>query len=110
MAEEEKKDAPEEAQEESKDAPADDVASLPAPDFLVFISGVAAQVLMQLGEIENPMTKKTEPDLPAAKYSIDLIEMLKDKTEGNRTDDETRYIETVLYDLRMRYVKASETK
>ncbi|MBI1848824.1 MAG: DUF1844 domain-containing protein [Planctomycetes bacterium] len=82
-------------------------AEFPQPNFLVFISTLASQALLALGEIEHPATGKVEIDLPQAKYTIDLLQLLQDKTKGNRTDDESRAIEAYLYDLRMKYVRRS---
>jgi hypothetical protein len=60
-----------------------------------------------LGEIQDPLTQQQAKNLPLAKQTIDLIGMLKEKTKGNLTPDEERLIESALYDLRMRYVKAA---
>jgi len=79
---------------------------IPPPTFLSFISGFAAQVLIQLGEIKNPLTQKTEPDLLAARYAIDTLSILRDKTSGNLSADEERYFDAMLSDIRMRYVRA----
>jgi hypothetical protein len=79
----------------------------PPADFLHFVSGIAAQVLMQLGEIENPIAGKRQVDLEAARYSIDVLQMLEDKTRGNLAPDEERYLKAALHDLRMRYVEAA---
>jgi hypothetical protein len=46
-----------------------------------------------------------EVDLEAAKYSIDILSVLKEKTKGNLTPDETRYLDGMLYEFRMRYVE-----
>ncbi len=62
---------------------------------------------MQLGEIEDPISQKIDKNLPLAKQTIDLIGMLKEKTKGNLTPDEEKLIENILFDLRMRYVKAT---
>ena len=82
-------------------------SEFPQPNFLVFISTLASQALLALGEIEHPATGKVEIDLHQAKYTIDLLQLLQDKTKGNRTDDESRAIEAYLYDLRMKYVRRS---
>ncbi len=75
-------------------------------DFITFIMSLATSVLMQLGENEEGAA--TGPaDLPLAKQTIDIIGMLRDKTRGNLTPDETRVLDGVLYDLRMRYLKQS---
>jgi len=79
---------------------------LPPADFLHFISGLATQALMQLGEIENPLAGEKVVDLEAARYSIDLLGIIEEKTRGNLTPDEKRYLAAALHDLRMRYVQA----
>ncbi len=78
----------------------------PEPDFNTFISGLGMQALMLLGDFSHPQTKdKIKPDYQQAKYTIDLIDMLKKKTEGNLTKEEANLIDNLLYDLRMRYLK-----
>jgi len=85
-------------------------SELPAPDFVHFVSGIAAQTLMQLGDIENPFAGEKKVDLESARYSIDIIAMLEEKTKGNLTPDEERYLKAALHDLRMRYVEAASGK
>jgi hypothetical protein len=68
---------------------------------------LSTSALIQLGEVQDPFTEKTAKNLPLAKQTIDLIGMLKEKTKGNLTPEEGKMIEYILYDLRMRYVKAS---
>ena len=80
----------------------------PEANFSMFISGLALQVLMQLGEIPNPVTKKKEKELEQAKYLIDILAMLKEKTANNLTKEEARLFEDTLYDLRMRFVTAAK--
>ncbi len=79
---------------------------LPEPSLRTFVSGLAGQVLINLGLFENPSTGRREQDLEQAKYSVDLLQLLKDKMRGNLIDEEEKFINTVLYDLRMRYVEA----
>jgi len=80
----------------------------PKPDFRVFLAGLYTQTLMYLGEIENPVTRKTERNLPEAQYLIDTIDMLRQKTRGNLSTEEGQYLDGLLHDLRMRYVSAAE--
>ena len=80
---------------------------LPEINFINFLFSLSTSALIQLGEIQDPLTQQQVKDLPLAKQTIDLIGMLKEKTKGNLTPDEEKLIETVLYDLRMRYVKAT---
>jgi hypothetical protein len=88
-----------------EEAPAQE-GPLPEIDFTSFIFSLSTSALIQLGEIEDPFTKTSVKNLPLAKQTIDLIGMVKEKTKGNLTPDEERLIEYVLYDLRMKYVKA----
>lgn len=81
---------------------------LPQASFLNFLSGIATQTLMQLGELANPFTREKHVSLDEAKYSIDLIAVLEEKTKGNLSEEEQRYQTAILYDLRMRYVEAVE--
>jgi len=81
---------------------------LPPAEFLPFVSGIAAQALMQLGAIDNPIYGKKIVDLDAARYSIDIIGVLEEKTRGNLTPEEEKYLKAALHDLRMRYVSAAQ--
>ncbi len=94
----------EEAKEDKEEAKPK--TPLPEPDFGSFVSGLGMQALMLLGEFADPESKEPKPDYEQAKYTIDLIDMLKKKTEGNLTKEESDLVEHLLYDLRMRYVKA----
>jgi hypothetical protein len=64
------------------------------------------QTLVFLGELPQPETGRVEKNLPMAKYLIDTLAILKEKTRGNLTPDEKNQLETFLAELRMRYVKA----
>ena len=76
----------------------------PEPDFNFFITSLALQTSIALGVIENPMTNKKEENLIQAKFLIDTLGVLKDKTKGNLTNEEEKLLENVLYELRMQYV------
>lgn len=73
-------------------------------DLRSFFSSLSMQVLAALGEIPNPATQAREVNLEQAKYLIDLLGVLQDKTRGNLTTEESRLLEEMLYELRMRYV------
>ncbi len=79
---------------------------LPAASLKTFISGLAGQVLINLGLFDNPATGRKEMNLEAAKYSIDLLQILHDKMKGNLTEEEEKLMNVMLYDLRTRYVEA----
>jgi len=80
---------------------------LPEINFINFLFSLSTSALIQLGEIQDPVTQKATKNLPLAKQTIDLIIMLREKTKGNLTPDEEKLIENILYDLRIRYVKAT---
>ena len=92
----------------AEEAPLEDKVERPEAKFTLLISSLATQALVSLGEIENPLSKKKETDLDGAKFSIDMLQMLSEKTRGNLDDLEKRYLDGVLYDLRMRFVEASK--
>lgn len=77
--------------------------------FLQFLSGMAAQALMHLGVISNPLTNKVDVDLANARYSIDLLAVLQEKTRGNLTPEEDQYLNAALHELRLRYVDATQS-
>ena len=80
----------------------------PEPDFNFFITTLSLQASIALGTLPNPATNKTEEDLTQAKFLIDTLVMLEEKTKGNLTAQETELLENLLYELRMQYV--SKTK
>ncbi|MCU0722097.1 MAG: DUF1844 domain-containing protein [Planctomycetes bacterium] len=82
-------------------------APLPAASFLTLVAGLSTQVLMNLGDLANPLNGKREPDLDHAKYTIDLLGVIQEKTKGNLTAEEAEVLELTLYELRMKYVAAS---
>jgi hypothetical protein len=67
---------------------------------------LATAALVYMGAAKLPGTEQVEVNLPLAKLTIDTLDMLKTKTEGNRTADETSLFDDVLYQLRLSYVKA----
>ena len=108
---EEKGESQNREEEKIEETPGGDASAqegpLPEIDFTSFIFSLSTSALIQLGEIQDPFTQKLVRNLPLAKQTIDLIGMLKEKTKGNLTPEEERVIEYVLYDMRMRYVKAA---
>jgi len=77
--------------------------------FSAHIFQLATASLVYMGAAKLPGTDKVETNLPLAKLTIDTIDMLKVKTEGNRTPDETALLDDVLYQLRLAFVKAEST-
>jgi uncharacterized protein DUF1844 len=73
--------------------------------FSTFVLGLSTQALVLLGEIADPATTHVSPDLVAAKQVIDILGMLETKTRGNLDQAEQGLVESMLYDLRMKYVE-----
>lgn len=74
-------------------------------DFTVFLTGLSMQALVSLGEIPSPVDNKKQKNLDQAKYMIDTLGLIKEKTKGNLTPDEEKILEGILYELRMKYLE-----
>jgi uncharacterized protein DUF1844 len=69
---------------------------------------LGSEALIALGEAADPVSGERHRELPHAAGVIDLILLLREKTEGNRSLEETQVIDELLYDLQMRYVNAAK--
>jgi hypothetical protein len=76
-----------------------------ALNFSTFILSLSTQALVHLGEIPNPIDNTLGADLLAAKNMIDILGILKEKTKGNLDSSESGLLDTILYDLRLKYVE-----
>lgn len=81
---------------------------LPEGDFNSFISGLGMQALMFMGEIPDPITGEKQKNVNQAKYIIDTLIMLREKTKGNLSKEEERLLNGMLHELQIKYVKAAE--
>lgn len=82
---------------------------LPQPTFSGFLTSFfLPQVLTFLGEIPHPETQQRERNLPMAKYLIDTLAIIQEKTRGNLTSEEKTHLDSLLTDLRLLYVRAVE--
>jgi len=79
-------------------------------DFSTFILSLTSSAFYHLGEIPDPKTGEKNADLNAVKQTIDIISMLKTKTEGNLSDEEKKLIEQLTYELQVKYVNAQNKK
>ncbi|RJP68082.1 MAG: DUF1844 domain-containing protein [Candidatus Abyssobacteria bacterium SURF_17] len=73
--------------------------------FATLITELAMQASLFMGDIPDPETNQPIEDLNRAKYLIDELGVLEQKTAGNLTPDEERALKNILFELRMRYVK-----
>ena len=76
--------------------------------FTQLILSFQASAMQQMGKIKNPFTDKIERNLSQAQMSIDMLAMLQEKTKGNVTEEESRFLDHVLFELRMNYVDEME--
>lgn len=63
-----------------------------------------------MGLEKNPHTGKVEKDLDVARFNVDMLDMLKDKTKNNLSDEERQFLESVTADLKIKFVYASQGK
>ncbi len=80
----------------------------PKPDFSFFITTLSLQASIALGQIPNPATNKNENDPSQAKFIIDTLDMLKEKTAGNLKEDESKLLENLLFELKNLYLTKSQ--
>ena len=109
VKDQESKEEPPKEEPKKKGAP-DKEEGMPLPEvnFNSLIFSLSSSALINLGEIADPHSGQKQKDLPLAKHTIDTIAMLQDKTKGNLNPEEQRFLDTILADLRWRYVKMAE--
>ena len=77
---------------------------MPQVTFSTFVLSLASSALMQLGEVPNPETGQIEQDLTMARHTIDVLDMLRTKTQACLDAEEKRLLDGILYEVRMKYV------
>jgi len=76
--------------------------------FLQLILTFQTAAMQQMGKIKNPLTDKIEKNLEQAQMSIDMLDMLKAKTKGNLSDEETRTLDRIITELKLNYIDELE--
>ncbi len=79
---------------------------MPEVTFSAFIMSLNTSVLYHLGEIADPVSGEKIVDLDLARHGIDTLVLIQEKSKGNLTEDEEEMVKNILYDVKMRYVKA----
>ena len=77
---------------------------MPQARFDLFVSGLAMEAMIAMGDMAHPTTGRQVINLPQSKYLIDLLGILEQKTQGNLSVDEEKLLKDALYQLRMRYL------
>jgi hypothetical protein len=80
-------------------------ATVSFSDLVLMLATMAA---VHFGEVGDPVTGEKQKNMPAAGQMIDLLAVLKEKTDGNLEPDESQLLETLLYELRLRFIDASK--
>ena len=87
---------------------ADTSQDLPPVDFASFVMMLTNNIMVFLGQVPNPLTQQPQVDLAQAQHTIDILMMLREKTRGNLTADEERFLQELLPQLQMAYVQAKQ--
>lgn len=82
---------------------------MPEVTFSAFIISLASAALVGLGEVADPATGTVSRDLLLARHNIDVLEMLRQKTEGGLNAKERALLDQILCDLHLKYVINSDS-
>jgi Domain of unknown function (DUF1844) len=82
--------------------------TLPEASFRSLVSLLASQAIMGLGTVQDPQTKGIVVDLEGARFGIDLLAIVQEKTRGNLTEEESKELTQLLVELRARFVQISQ--
>lgn len=107
-AEEEEKAKADETGEEPAGETQEPPLQFPEMNFATFVASLNASALLHLGAIEDPSSGAKNKNLPMAKQTIDILNMLEEKTAGNLSEEEENLLKNILYDLRIMYVKEKQ--
>ena len=94
--------------EKEKVIPAKDEAPAFELDFNGFITSLGLQGMIFLGEIPNPVSQKKEENIQQAKFIIDTLIMLREKTKGNLKVEESNLLDNFIYELQMKFVEKNK--
>lgn len=105
MAAKEKEEKKKQEAEEPQPGPG---GPMPQGNFAALVSMLTTQALFALGLIRVRGEEEHEPDLEMARYNIDVLEMLAEKTKGNLSPQEQQMLKNTLSDLRMGFVSMAK--
>ena len=78
------------------------------PTFTIFVSSLGMQAMIAMGKLDNPITKKKDINHDQARFLIDTLGVIQEKTKGNLDENEAKAIEEYLFNLRMVYVEGKK--
>ncbi|MBU2251588.1 MAG: DUF1844 domain-containing protein [Candidatus Omnitrophica bacterium] len=79
------------------------------PTFSIFLSSLGMQAMIAMGKLENPLTKKSETNFEQARFLIDTLGVIEQKTRNNLNPEEKTLLEEYLYNLRMMYIELKKS-
>jgi len=94
--------------EDQKNSSDEKEAASSQVDFPTFIMSLSSSAFYHLGDMPDPTTGKKELNLPAVQQTIDMLNMLKEKTKDNLKEDESKLLEQLIYELQVKYVAKSK--
>ncbi|MBN2483312.1 MAG: DUF1844 domain-containing protein [Candidatus Omnitrophica bacterium] len=80
------------------------------PTFTIFLSSLGMQAMIALGKLENPLTGKADKNMEQARFLIDTMTILKEKTKGNLSAEEEKMLEEAVYNLQLLYVQEKNAR
>lgn len=116
LSDEESQDQEKEVEKEAKkdqerQASAEQQAEQPFEiNFSTFVLSLTSSAFYYLGDMPDPTTGQVMENLPAVKQTIDILIMLKEKTQNNLDAEESKLIEQLIYELQMKYVAKQKGK
>jgi len=100
--------APPEAGSAQEPKSSEEEAAEPQLDFFNYVASLGFQAMIFLGEMPNPVTNQTEKNLKQAKFLIDTLVLIRDKTTGNLTKEESELLNGSVYELQKRFVEIAQ--
>lgn len=95
--------------EKEKHKAQDDKNIYHEPTFTIFLSSLGMQAMIALGKLENPLTGKADKNMEQARFLIDTLSILKEKTKGNVSQEEEKMLNESIYNLQLIYVQEKNT-
>ena len=92
----------------SETGPTSEQGAEPELDFFNYIASLGFQAMIFLGEVPNPISNQTEKNLKQAKFLIDTLVLIREKTIGNLTKEEGELLNGSLYELQRRFVEIAQ--
>ena len=81
---------------------------LPPANFTTLVTTMASQTLFALGVVPDPQTQRAHVDLELARFHIDTLKIIDEKTAGNLSDEEKALLDSTMYELRSHFIRVSQ--